>query len=158
MARGQLVERMQPHLVEAYQQIAVANNEPKILVKSSLLSVKVPSWQDEDEADDLEYLDNFDATHVTGLFKARVAALRDKGLERGLTLAGPQRDDLVLLLSGLPAKGYASHGESWSYALALRLAARKLLREDSNSGDPVLILDDVFAELDAGRRQRLSAT
>jgi len=156
VARGQLVERMQPHLVEAYQQIAVANNEPKILVKSSLLSVKVPSWQDEDETDDLEYLDNFDATHVTGLFKARVAALRDKELERGQTLAGPQRDDLVLLLSGLPAKGYASHGESWSYALALRLAARKLLREDSNSGDPVLILDDVFAELDAGRRQRLA--
>jgi DNA replication and repair protein RecF len=156
VARGLLIERMQPHLIEAYQQIAVANNEPKILLKSSLLSVKVPSWQDEDEPDDLEYLDNFDPENVTELFTARVAALRDKELERGLTLAGPQRDDLVLLLSGLPAKGYASHGESWSYALALRLAARKLLREDSNSGDPVLILDDVFAELDSGRRARLA--
>lgn len=156
VARGQLVQRIQPHLKDAYQQIAVSNNEPKILVKSSLLSAKVPSWQDDEDSDDLEYLDEFESYKVTELFEARIAALRDKELERGLTLSGPQRDDLVLLLSGLPAKGYASHGESWSYALALRLAARKLLREESNSGDPVLILDDVFAELDAGRRVRLA--
>jgi DNA replication and repair protein RecF len=63
---------------------------------------------------------------------------------------------LVLLLSNLPAKGYASHGESWSYALALRLASIELLKTETTSGDPILILDDVFAELDAGRRSRLA--
>jgi DNA replication and repair protein RecF len=59
-------------------------------------------------------------------------------------------------LGDLPAKGYASHGESWSYALALRLASVDLLRAETRSGDPILILDDVFAELDAGRRERLA--
>src|SRR5690606_23250636 len=69
---------------------------------------------------------------------------------------GPHRDDLLLRVRGLPVKGYASHGESWSVALALRLASAELLRAESPAGDPVLILDDVFAELDADRRQRLA--
>jgi DNA replication and repair protein RecF len=69
-------------------------------------------------------------------------------------LVGPHRDDLLLTLGDLPAKGYASHGESWSYALALRLAAYDLLRADG--GEPVLVLDDVFAELDAARRESLA--
>ena len=73
-----------------------------------------------------------------------------------MTLAGPHRDDLVFMLNALPAKGYASHGESWSFALALKLASAELLRRDSASGDPVLILDDVFAELDQSRRRRLA--
>jgi DNA replication and repair protein RecF len=80
-------------------------------------------------------------------------AARSAELERGVSLVGPHRDDLVLRLGPLPARGYASQGESWSYALALRLAAFELLRAD---GDPVLILDDVFAELDTERRQRLA--
>ena len=71
-----------------------------------------------------------------------------------MTLVGPHRDDLTLTLGDLPAKGYASHGESWSYALALRLAAYELLRAEGI--EPVLALDDVFAELDAGRRERLA--
>jgi DNA replication and repair protein RecF len=71
-----------------------------------------------------------------------------------VTLAGPHRDDVVLTLGELPAKGYASHGESWSFALALRLAAFELLR--SEGVEPVLVLDDVFAELDSGRRLRLA--
>jgi DNA replication and repair protein RecF len=75
-------------------------------------------------------------------------------VQRGVTMVGPQRDDLLLNLGGHPAKGYASHGESWSIVLALRLAAFRLLRSDGD--DPVLILDDVFAELDAGRRDRLA--
>jgi DNA replication and repair protein RecF len=83
-----------------------------------------------------------------------LAAVRDKELERGITLVGPHRDDLVLSLGELPAKGYASHGESWSFALALRLASYRLLRADGD--DPILILDDVFAELDADRRDRLA--
>jgi DNA replication and repair protein RecF len=72
-----------------------------------------------------------------------------------LTLVGPHRDDVVLRLGDLPAKGYAGHGESWSFALALKLAAYRLLANDLGD-DPVLILDDVFAELDTGRRERLA--
>lgn len=161
VARGELMQRLNPKVVEAYQQIAVARNEPSLRMKSSLLGTTVPSFVgsglgDADEPDDLEYLDDFDAENVRKLFEERVKALRPKELERGLTLSGPQRDDLVLLLNGMPAKTYASHGEGWSFALALRLASRSLLREDSNYGDPILILDDVFAELDAKRRTRLA--
>jgi DNA replication and repair protein RecF len=90
------------------------------------------------------------------LFRAALAARRPAELERGITLVGPHRDDLVLRVRGLPVKGYASHGESWSVALALRLASAELLRSESPGGDPVLILDDVFAELDADRRRRLA--
>ncbi|MEP6799767.1 MAG: DNA replication/repair protein RecF [Lapillicoccus sp.] len=81
--------------------------------------------------------------------------VRDQELERGVSLVGPHRDDVVLTLGELPAKGYASHGESWSFALGLKLAAYELLRTDLGE-DPVLILDDVFAELDTGRRERLA--
>jgi DNA replication and repair protein RecF len=97
---------------------------------------------------------------VTGrdeLAEALLAAVQEKRsdeLERGVSLVGPHRDDLVLSLGGLPAKGYASHGESWSFALALRLASYDLLRSDGT--EPVLILDDVFAELDTQRRDRLA--
>ncbi|MEU4492802.1 DNA replication/repair protein RecF [Streptomyces sp. NBC_00210] len=83
-----------------------------------------------------------------------LAEVRKQEIERGVTLVGPHRDDLVLKLGQLPAKGYASHGESWSYALALRLASYDLLRAEGN--EPVLVLDDVFAELDARRRERLA--
>lgn len=86
---------------------------------------------------------------------ASLAAVRDTELERGITTVGPHRDDLVLRLGELPAKGYASHGESWSFALGLKLAAYQLLRRDLGD-DPVLILDDVFAELDSRRRERLA--
>lgn len=86
---------------------------------------------------------------------ATLAAARRQEIERGLTLAGPHRDDLVLSLGPLPAKGYASHGESWSFALALKLAAYRLLHRDLDE-HPILILDDVFAELDTGRRARLA--
>ncbi|MDX2760157.1 DNA replication/repair protein RecF [Streptomyces europaeiscabiei] len=91
------------------------------------------------------------------LYEQLMAALgesRKQEIERGVTLVGPHRDDVNLRLGQLPAKGYASHGESWSYALALRLASYDLLRAEGN--EPVLILDDVFAELDARRRERLA--
>ncbi len=78
---------------------------------------------------------------------------RSDELNRGLTLVGPHRDDLLMSLADMPAKGYASHGEAWSIALALRLGSYALLRADGV--DPVLMLDDVFAELDATRRERL---
>jgi len=83
-----------------------------------------------------------------------LAEARSEELDRGVCLVGPHRDDLDLTIGSLPARGYASHGESWSMALALRLAAYELLRADG--GDPVLLLDDVFAELDTARRDRLA--
>ena len=164
-ARVDLVGRLQPHLFSAYQSIAVANNEPRILVKSSLLGAAVPSGfggfgggatTEDDGDDDLEFITTSDRAEIEELFRAKLSFVRSKEIERGLTLIGPQRDDLVLMLGDLPAKGYASHGESWSYALALRLASVDLLRAETRSGDPILILDDVFAELDAGRRERLA--
>ncbi|MET0853710.1 MAG: DNA replication/repair protein RecF [Microterricola sp.] len=89
-------------------------------------------------------------------FRSALAAVRGKELDRAITLVGPHRDDLIFMLNALPAKGYASHGESWSFALALKLAAAEILRRDAAAGDPVLILDDVFAELDQQRRSRLA--
>jgi DNA replication and repair protein RecF len=83
-----------------------------------------------------------------------LARVRTQEVERGMCLVGPHRDDLELLLGGTPAKGYASHGESWSFALALRLGSYDLLRAEG--AEPVLLLDDVFAELDRRRRARLA--
>jgi len=84
-----------------------------------------------------------------------LAKARQAELDRGVCLVGPHRDDLELRIGDLPARGYASHGESWSLALALRLAGHELLR--CSGEDPVLLLDDVFAELDTGRRDRLAS-
>ena len=80
--------------------------------------------------------------------------MRQREIERGVCLVGPHRDDLDLVLGSEPAKGFASHGESWSFALSLRLGAFELLRSDGS--DPVLLLDDVFAELDRTRREALA--
>ncbi|MFJ3974555.1 DNA replication/repair protein RecF [Streptomyces sp. NPDC090021] len=104
-----------------------------------------------------EPVDSGAARTREALYEVLLAALgevRGQEIERGVTLVGPHRDDVALRLGDLPAKGYASHGESWSYALALRLASYELLR--SEGSEPVLILDDVFAELDARRRERLA--
>jgi DNA replication and repair protein RecF len=91
---------------------------------------------------------------LTDLLLGALAEARPRELERGVSLVGPHRDELALSLGELPARGYASHGESWSMALALRLASFELLRADG--GEPVLVLDDVFAELDGRRRERLA--
>ncbi|WP_371677639.1 DNA replication/repair protein RecF [Streptomyces sp. NBC_01276] len=104
-----------------------------------------------------EPVDSGEARTREALYEVLLAALsevRKQEIERGVTLVGPHRDDVLLRLGELPAKGYASHGESWSYALALRLASYELLRSEGT--EPVLILDDVFAELDARRRERLA--
>ena len=100
--------------------------------------------------------DRLTAEETAAAFRAALERVRRSELERGITLVGPHRDDLVLTLNELPARGYASHGESWSFALSLKLASAAVLRRESNSGDPVLILDDVFAELDESRRGRLA--
>ena len=99
-----------------------------------------------------------DRAVLVDLLLAGIERRRRDELDRGVSLVGPHRDDLLLKLGPAPAKGYASHGESWSYALALRLASYELLRHDgSPGGEPVLVLDDVFAELDVERRSRLAA-
>jgi len=94
------------------------------------------------------------AAELSAALRERLAERRNDEVDRGVTLVGPHRDDLVLHLGPAPAKGYASHGESWSFALAVKLACFALLRDDGD--DPVLVLDDVFAELDADRRTALA--
>jgi DNA replication and repair protein RecF len=129
-ARLALVDALAPHLAKAYDAVSAGGG------------AAIATYQ---------------ATVPEPTVDAMLAALqeaRPKEVERGVTLVGPHRDELALGLGQLPVKGYASHGESWSYALALRLAAYELLRADGI--EPVLVLDDVFAELDSGRRDRLA--
>ena len=133
--RLKLTEALRPHVVAAYDAVSGGTKEPPVISYRS----SVPA----ESIDELE----------ESILKAAAAA-RSNELDRGVCLVGPHRDELELAIGGLPARGYASHGESWSLALALRLASFALLREDE---DPVLILDDVFAELDTGRRERLAA-
>jgi len=146
VAREHLVASLRPHVENAYA--AVAGDErglAAIAYRRSFESDEPPA-----EAPFSERVRAADE----GL-RAALEQVRDSELERGVCLAGPHRDELELSVRGMPARGYASHGESWSMALALRLASFDLLR--AGREDPVLILDDVFAELDAGRRDRLAS-
>lgn len=162
--RVALIRELAAPLADAYRSIVDADHAPEL---RPLLSIDGGDPESETSADagprsalaaDSVAAIAGDAASDTALrFADAVRVLRPKELERGITLVGPHRDDVVLLLNGLPAKGYASHGESWSFALALRLASAELLRRDSTTGDPVLVLDDVFAELDRLRRERLAA-
>jgi DNA replication and repair protein RecF len=136
--RLELVAALGPHLTKAYDAVAAGRASAAIGYASRL-------------GDAL----STDRAVLEEALLASLAERRAAEIERGVTLVGPHRDDLTLTLGDLPAKGYASHGESWSFALALRLAAYDLLRSDGI--EPVLVLDDVFAELDAGRRDRLAA-
>lgn len=148
--RFDVVQRIAPFLSDAYAAIADEKNDPSIQLKSSVIS-------NDSETDGLSaQLLTGDKTEIEELYRSRLALVRSKEIERGITLVGPHRDDLLLLLGPLPAKGYISHGESWSYALALKLASASLIRKDARAGDPILILDDVFAELDSTRRSRLA--
>ncbi|KTS13017.1 DNA replication/repair protein RecF [Microbacterium testaceum] len=146
-ARLALASDLSEPVARAYAAIAGADHEPRL---EWALSV---GGGDPEEG---EAATPASAGPLADQFRAALAARRSAELERGLTLVGPHRDDLVLRVRNLPVKGYASHGESWSVALALRLASAEILRAESRLGDPVLILDDVFAELDAGRRARLA--
>ena len=146
-ARLALASDLSDPVARAYAAIAGADHEPRL---EWALSVGGGDPEEGDAATAAS------AGPLAEQFRAALAARRSAELERGLTLVGPHRDDLVLRVRSLPVKGYASHGESWSVALALRLASAEILRAESRLGDPVLILDDVFAELDAGRRARLA--
>lgn len=147
-ARIRLAADLQGPLAAAYAAIAGADHRPQV---DWALSVRGGDPEEgEAEPEDAR-------GEIADLFRTALQQKRASEIERGLTLVGPHRDDLLLRVRDLPVKGYASHGESWSVALALRLASAELLRTESPAGDPVLILDDVFAELDADRRQRLAS-
>ncbi|WP_094361231.1 DNA replication/repair protein RecF [Mycobacterium marinum] len=141
-ARIDLVHLLAPEVEKAYQLLAPESRSAAIAYRASMDAFVVA----DDAAPDRVTLEE-------GLLAA-LAARRDAELERGVCLVGPHRDDLELRLGDQPAKGFASHGESWSMAVALRLAAFALLRADGS--EPVLLLDDVFAELDAARRTALA--
>jgi len=147
-----LVERIRPHVAEAYRRIAGGEHTADLAARLSILG----AGDDDETADAGGEVPTLAAEEVRAAFTAALARVRRSEVDRGLTLVGPHRDDLVLTLNGLPAKGYASHGESWSFALALKLASAAVLRAESPVGDPVVILDDVFAELDESRRARLA--
>lgn len=152
--RVDLIADLGAPLAAAYGAIVDADHRPRLRPVLSIDGV------DPEEGDEFALADRDAAAGTAATtadrFTAALARLRPRELERGVTLAGPHRDDVLLLLNDLPAKGYASHGESWSFALSLRLASAELLRGDSATGDPVLVLDDVFAELDRQRRERLA--
>lgn len=159
-ARRALTAALEPPVAAAYAAIAADDHQPRLEWALSVQGNSVDE-QGEGEASIARSANrpvsmHDSASDTASQFRAALAERRTAEFERGITLVGPHRDDLVLSVRGMPVKGYASHGESWSYALALRLGSAELLRAESNAGDPVLILDDVFAELDAGRRTRLA--
>ncbi len=145
VARLELVDALTPPAVRDYEYIAQD--------AAAALGLRYVSSLESCLGDQLPMQARDRGSWATALLAA-VGARRDEELNRGVTLVGPHRDDLAIRIGQVPAKGYASHGESWSIALALRLAAFDVLKADGE--DPVLILDDVFAELDAARRQRLA--
>ncbi|WP_336628143.1 MULTISPECIES: DNA replication/repair protein RecF [unclassified Microbacterium] len=158
-ARSRLAADLQPGVAAAYAAIAGADHDPRLHWAQSIRGgdPEEASLRPVAETAEAQGPDPAESAGSTAeLFRAALVAKRPAELERGLTLVGPHRDDLLLRVRDLPVKGYASHGESWSIALALRLASAELLRAESPAGDPVLILDDVFAELDAERRRRLA--
>ena len=141
-ARVALVTHLAPEVEKAYQLLAPASRPAAIHYRSGTDVVEAEAA-----------VGTVDTEIYEAALLAELARRRTAELERGVCLVGPHRDDLELRLGDHPAKGFASHGESWSMALSLRLAAYELLREDGS--DPVLLLDDVFAELDESRRRAL---
>ena len=144
--RIELVDALRPLVDKSYQAVAessFASSGPAEIAYKTSMGDDVPLVADREL--------------LAAALLNQASEMRKAELERGVSLVGPHRDDLVLTLGPLPAKGYASHGESWSFALALRLAAYDLLRAETDAGgEPVLVLDDVFAELDDHRRGRLA--
>lgn len=159
-ARQQLVHELLPHLVSSYQALVLSDHSPHLVLVESAGQVKTSgsvSRETSQTPPEPPVRDDLDVSRETiaQQFAEALAGVHRFELERGVTLIGPHRDDLHLALNGLPVRGYASHGESWSFALSMRLALAALLRAESPVGDPVIVLDDVFAELDAHRRSRL---
>ena len=137
-ARLELVNQLAPEVEKAYQLLAPSSRPAAIAYRAS---IDLPEGSSDTEV-------------LAAALLEELARRRSAELERGMCLVGPHRDDLELRLGEQPAKGFASHGESWSMALSLRLASYELLRGEGS--EPVLILDDVFAELDNSRRRALA--
>ena len=145
-ARIELVSALQPLVAGFYKALANSEEIVELAIQSSIAS-------DDDES--VETLESAKIADISTMFMEKLAANRSRELERGITLSGPHRDELLILKDKLPARTQSSQGEAWSLALGLKLALGELIRTDSPTGDPILILDDVFAVLDAGRRERL---
>ena len=152
VARLALLRQLRAPAAEAYRRLSRDQGDLGLWYRSNLAALDRTTATD-------AYGELPEVAGVRAALLAQAQEQRRAELERGVTLVGPHRDDLLLELGGMPAKGYASHGESWSVALGLRLASYRLLLADAEGepgGAPVLVLDDVFAELDAGRRERLA--
>lgn len=171
-ARLELVDRLQPHLKNAYAQLTDGSKEATAVYRSTLqdsldddgatsgpADSRPADGTAADEAAPAEDLRLLSVEQLTDRYIQAFAAARRKELERGISLVGPHRDELELVLGSAPAKGYASHGETWSMCLSLRLASYYVMLDDARTGGspPILILDDVFAELDVQRRRKLAA-
>jgi DNA replication and repair protein RecF len=163
-ARLELVERLRPHLKSAYAQLTDGSKEAGAVYHSTLQRVLEDDGAASSAANTVpdgasEDLRHLSVPELTERYVQAFAASRRKELERGISLVGPHRDELELVLGQVPAKGYASHGETWSMCLSLRLASYYVMLDDARTGGsaPILILDDVFAELDVQRRRKLAA-
>ena len=167
-ARLELVELLRPHLAKAYAQLTDGSKEANAVYRSTLQNLMDDDGGAAsgtggslmvDGSAAAENLRDLTVEDLTGRYVQAFAASRRKELERGISLVGPHRDELELILGEAPAKGYASHGETWSMCLSLRLASYYVMLDDTRTGGsaPILILDDVFAELDVGRRRKLAA-
>lgn len=170
-ARLELVERIRPHLKNAYAQLTDGSKEAGAIYRSTLQgaveddgaapsAVSGPAgFRGGEATGSAEDLRQLSVDELTERYVQAFASSRRKELERGISLVGPHRDELELVLGSAPAKGYASHGETWSMCLSLRLASYYVMLDDARTGGsaPILILDDVFAELDVQRRRKLAA-
>ena len=143
--RLELVTALSPLLQNFYTALSDSKDEISLRLVSAVGSDENEKWTDIES----------DPKIYSQLFYERLESLRNKELERGITLAGPHRDELLIDKAGLLARTHASQGEAWSLALGLKLALGDVSRKTSNNGDPILLLDDVFAVLDKGRRERL---
>lgn len=163
-ARLVAVHRLAPFVARAYADVAPGEGECMIAYSTATDVSRETTPPESSEIDAPHGANDASAkpTHETSVdllaaaLLRRIADVRQQELDRGVCLVGPHRDDLDIRIGRLPAKGYASHGESWSCALALRLGTYDVLAHDGDDGEPVLILDDVFAELDTGRRGALA--
>jgi len=143
--RLRLVAQLEPLIKDFYAKLSASKEEVRLRLVSAVGA---------DEGENFADIEP-DAKAYANDFYQRLETLRARELERGITLAGPHRDELLIEKAGLLAKSHASQGEAWSLALGLKLALGSVSRKNSDLGDPILLLDDVFAVLDKGRRQRL---
>ncbi|AJT42253.1 DNA replication/repair protein RecF [Psychromicrobium lacuslunae] len=159
-ARLELLAGLRGPLAEAYAQLTDGSKGLTAKYRSNLTGYEEDNDSTPTEATEAEGLAELSELELTDRYLNALSAARSREMDRGITLIGPHRDELELQLGDAPARGYASHGETWSVALALRLASYRVLRDDAEQGvlgsDPILILDDVFAELDVARRTKLA--